>query len=60
MTAAPTIFRLSITMGRNDIVEGVGAVWADVENALANGIEQVGGAGFEAGDWPYRSVGSAR
>jgi hypothetical protein len=33
---------LQIAMGRNDIVEGVGAVWADVENALANGIEQVG------------------
>jgi hypothetical protein len=40
---------LQIAMGRNDIVEGVGAVWANVENALANGIEQVGGAGRSSG-----------
>jgi hypothetical protein len=37
--SADDLSALQIEMGRNDIVEGVGAVWSDVENALVNGVE---------------------
>ena len=38
---------LEIAMRRRDVVKRIGAARTDVQNALANGVEQVGGARLE-------------